>query len=87
MENLKVKILEIEQYLKILKSSNLERIIRIEESLQNVSNQVLENRQRITQLEGGGQELHTEEGTERQKVKKKTCRFCKQNKIISKKIT
>lgn len=55
------KVLEMEHFLKTFKESNFERIERLEEKLETLSNQVVgfvqlssENRRRITELEADG---------------------------------
>ncbi len=51
MEEWKEKVNQVEYYLKLLKGSNLDKIVRLEEKLDTLSDQVMENKRNISELQ------------------------------------
>jgi hypothetical protein len=51
MEDWKEKVNQVEYYLKLLKGSNLDKIVRLEEKLETLSDQVMENKRNISELQ------------------------------------
>ena len=61
MEDWKEKVNQVEYYLKLLKGSNLDKIVRLEEKLETLSDQVMENKRNISELQSVRHDIKVKE--------------------------